>query len=350
MSIGRGSTANQNGAVALGAYSSTTSVGEINVGSSDTNYGYNFSNYRRLTGLYDPQSAHDAATKGYVDTRAPMIELTTADYNWPDDGTTPTSIALWKLNPGIYYVKNQAIEISFTSTRSITTYGYGMFSIANAGAFALAKQIMYFADGKGAFYNVNTSSGQENWRYNFLTDNILSQSTGSSMSNIMSQNATSSMVFADPSFCTKVRIGSSNPVGTDSVAVGVSSIANGTNRVAIGVNAAANANNSIALGANSKATLAGEVNIGNIQHNGYNNSDYRLLTGVYDGQNAHDAATKGQLDAAVTDIDLELDSKQDLLTAGNGISIADESGSLVISATGTEVSTINSQDWSALWQ
>lgn len=66
--IGTSATVNQNGSVALGAYSATSSVGEMNIGSTNTTYGYNSSNYRLLTGLYDPQSAHDAATKGYVDT------------------------------------------------------------------------------------------------------------------------------------------------------------------------------------------------------------------------------------------------------------------------------------------
>lgn len=55
------------GQIALGAYSSTSEKGEMNIGSSSVSYGYNNSNYRLLTGLYDPQSAHDAATKGYVD-------------------------------------------------------------------------------------------------------------------------------------------------------------------------------------------------------------------------------------------------------------------------------------------
>lgn len=48
----------------------------------------------------------------------------------------------------------------------------------------------------------------------------------------------------------------------------------------------------------------------------------------------------------------DLDGKQDILTAGDNITIEDESGALVISATGGGggVETISSQDWSALWQ
>lgn len=67
-----------NGAVALGAYSLATQNGEVNVGSTVTKYGYNSSNYRLLTGLYDPQSDHDAATKGYVDPTTDSSAPTTA--------------------------------------------------------------------------------------------------------------------------------------------------------------------------------------------------------------------------------------------------------------------------------
>lgn len=55
------------GAIALGAYSKPTATGEMNIGSTDTSYGYNSSNYRLLSGVYDGQSAHDAATKGQLD-------------------------------------------------------------------------------------------------------------------------------------------------------------------------------------------------------------------------------------------------------------------------------------------
>ena len=75
---------NLDGAVAIGAFSLATSAGEFNIGSTSTSHGYNSSNYRLLTGLYDPQSAHDAATKGYVDTAvasAGASAFTTNEWN-----------------------------------------------------------------------------------------------------------------------------------------------------------------------------------------------------------------------------------------------------------------------------
>ena len=71
------------GAIALGQNSNATSTGEMNIGSTNTSYGYNNSNYRLLTGVYDPQSAHDAATKGYADTKA-VITMTSTD---PGEGS-----------------------------------------------------------------------------------------------------------------------------------------------------------------------------------------------------------------------------------------------------------------------
>lgn len=80
----KGST-RQRGSIAIGEGSLTTSQGQFDIGSKDsTDYGYNNSNYRLLTGLYDPQNAHDAATKGYVDTKLgslTLVSLTQSAYD-----------------------------------------------------------------------------------------------------------------------------------------------------------------------------------------------------------------------------------------------------------------------------
>ena len=69
-----GSITMYNGSIALGAYSLITKNGEMNIGSTNTSYGYNNTNYRLLTGVHDPIDAHDAATKGYVDDKIGQIE------------------------------------------------------------------------------------------------------------------------------------------------------------------------------------------------------------------------------------------------------------------------------------
>ena len=72
--IGARANASTKGSVALGGFSYAQQIGEMNIGSTNTSYGYNSSTYRLLTGLYDPQTAHDAATKGYVDGLVGNIE------------------------------------------------------------------------------------------------------------------------------------------------------------------------------------------------------------------------------------------------------------------------------------
>ena len=66
-----------------GGETSTQGVFTIGIDRADlANQGYNSSSYRLLTGLYDPQSDHDAATKGYVDSiGGDLSTLTTTDKN-----------------------------------------------------------------------------------------------------------------------------------------------------------------------------------------------------------------------------------------------------------------------------
>ena len=82
------------------------------------------------------------------------------------------------------------------------------------------------------------------------------------------------------------------------IAMGLNAGISAENSVAIGRNAVIDNNlnrNSVALGSYAKATRRGEVNIGTNNNNlGYNNTDYRVIGGVHDGQTAHDAATVAQ--------------------------------------------------------
>lgn len=168
------------------------------------------------------------------------------------------------------------------------------------------------------------------------------QTTGTSTTDVMSQNATTEMVFSDD---TKTRIkighnvtlnnagnsqyvaiGAGSTVSYSGTAIGASAnagyygvaIASGTsssqsavageNAVAIGARTGANGQQSVALGYGATASSKGQFDIGCGIYTtaGYNDSAYRLLSGLYDGQNAHDAATVGQINATIDAINTAL--------------------------------------------
>lgn len=87
VSIGYRSHAVGKNAVAIGSNSIANENGQFDISSSfqgSTTGGYNNTQYRLLTGLYDPQNAHDAATKGYVDTKLgnlTLVSISQTDYD-----------------------------------------------------------------------------------------------------------------------------------------------------------------------------------------------------------------------------------------------------------------------------
>lgn len=80
IAIGQRAVSSHAGSVAIGHGAITHAVGEVSINSTyNTSYGYNNTSYRLLTGLHDPVNAHDAATKGYVDSITPIITMQTTD-------------------------------------------------------------------------------------------------------------------------------------------------------------------------------------------------------------------------------------------------------------------------------
>lgn len=141
---------------------------------------------------------------------------------------------------------------------------------------------------------------------------VIVQETGTSTADVMSQNATSKMIFKDPVTKNQIGIGNSTYIGGGAgIVIGSSSQAQGYNNgIVIGHNSYARSYGSIAIGNRTEASGKGVVSIGILQgygqNNGYNDSVYRLLTGLYDPQNDHDAATKGYVDAAIAALRSEL--------------------------------------------
>lgn len=371
IAIGASAQADNRSSIALGAYSKTSATGEMNIGSTSTSYGYNSSNYRLLTGVYDGQSAHDAATYGQV-----------ISYSAINGAGAPTTATEGKYVGQLYYdTTNEAMYFLKTIDTTTTPATY-----------------TWEALGGGSSVNVV-------------------QTTGTSTTDVMSQNATTNMVFADPGTLSRIKIGagdsnnlpgvtlfgdiypnangiaigmskslrssvggngrardgvaiggtvgagdysvavgynastwvsgttagsnvpaynssfgySASNRGKYGTAIGASSIAGAASsggdsqyNTAVGYSAKASANNGIstrngttavgalawasanysaALGSYSKATEKGQMDISTLATTntyGYNNSQYRLLTGLYDPQSDHDAATKGYVDTAVS--------------------------------------------------
>ena len=160
-----------------------------------------------------------------------------------------------------------------------------------------------------------TSSSDLSYIKNKPTIPTVVQTAGVSTTDVMSQDATTSALFADPGQRTKVRIGNTNTVGHNSMSIGYNADASSTFCLAVGINARAQSSNStaigngsstgsnlnsVALGYKATTTRDGEVNVGVYNTNGgYNNTPYRVIGGVYDGQDAHDAVTLEQLDGRV---------------------------------------------------
>lgn len=232
-----------------------------------------------------------------------IIELTSADYNYPTDN--PTSLALWLLDEGTYVVNGDgsAVSVKMNSGRTDLVTS-GLYEISNFTESGQArKQLEGFYNDNGTLMaRLEQVAGNGTYLLGVnLAAPTIAQSTGTSTTSVMSQNAVTSMVFADPSLKRSVRIGDgAGTSGSAADAIGWNSSATGNKAVALGTATTASADGAIALGANSSATQQGEVAIGTSQTSmGYNSSNYRLLTGLYDPQSDHDAANKEYVDGKI---------------------------------------------------
>lgn len=151
------------------------------------------------------------------------------------------------------------------------------------------------------------------------------QTAGTSTTDVMSQKATTSMIFNDPSDKTQIVIGAVTSVSqpTELVVIGRSakgrgesvSIGSGAGstdaqrnyNVNLGSRAICGSNYSVALGYYAKTTRNGEVNVGSGNNPyGYNSTSYRVIGGVHDGVDAHDVMTVGQANALIDAINTAL--------------------------------------------
>lgn len=159
------------------------------------------------------------------------------------------------------------------------------------------------------------------------------QTFGTSTTDVMSQKAVSNMIYPTPTQRNAICICGSNAqptVYSDAIFIGPSTSSQnntvGQNSIGIGKDAIVknSAYYSVALGDGANAqhpasvaltrgttTAQGQIQVGLNQGGGwssygYNSSEYRLISGVYDGQSAHDVATVGQINATIDAINTAL--------------------------------------------
>ena len=225
-----------------------------------------------------------------------ITELSSADYDYPTDN--PTSIAIWNLEPGIYRIAPHVNIQSNTTDNAWEDSSPLTVIVNNEGANTWTEAVAY---------GYNTILGANIGRFiitgpNGVKDkNEIAQAPsivttpGNSDSQVMTQNATTSMVFADPLYRYQISIGSGAITsGARAIAIGQGASASGERAISIGAGAECIRKGGVSFGGG--VTYNGQMNIAATSSSyGYNNTAYRLLSGLYDGQSAHDAATVGQL-------------------------------------------------------
>lgn len=260
--------------------------------------------------------------KSYVDgIRGLARELTIDDYNYHSTGDVDNGVALWLLEPGLYYQpKSIGVYISKTEAYQAISYGttWLLTEVSDEYHSLLRWDWQSWAgsslggDGAacGICYELSNDGTMQPGSPTFLmTQNAITQDGNTKRIRIGYDAHTT----ADDSVAIGTDARSSE---ADAVCIGHLSFAkekgitigsdtgpshtgnNPIGQINIGYQAGKDTttNYSVSLGAYSKATHDGEVNIGTplSSGKGYNNTDYRLLSGLHDGQDLHDAATLAQ--------------------------------------------------------
>lgn len=168
-------------------------------------------------------------------------------------------------------------------------------------------------DSGGAVYIGNLNSSQEeqpdptstdnHYKYFWALPTINSQVPYSDSINILGIIASDKAIVIG-------RAAKAPDIGQYGVAIGDSSTVRSNYGVSLGASAYIDSNlpHSVALGDRSLPTRAGEVNVGQSLGQGYNNTNYRVIGGVHDGQLANDAVTVGQINALIDAINAATNS------------------------------------------
>ena len=123
------------------------------------------------------------------------IELTSADYDYPD--ANPTGVALWRLPAGMYWTKTGVKTFAGTS---FYTSNDSTFIISNSNNNYYTDIIKIYSAGEQntyTAYKVTKATGAPANSYSnkgFLLSNRIAQTTGQATDNVMSQKAVTDTV------------------------------------------------------------------------------------------------------------------------------------------------------------
>ena len=317
--IGGGAKAGDNNGVpgysiSLGAYANATQRGQFDVSTgAQTTAGYNNSNYRLLTGLYDPQSAHDAATKGYVDDKvlsnagAPTTSTVGTIGQLYEDTTNGKLYICTAIVPGTDPDPDTYTWEEVGAGGGDTVYSTVTTSNSSTGG------AVYIGDKDSSQAVISDPSSTDNhYKYFWALPasvngnsygkpasnsvNILGSSTGAGTVSIGVDAGMNSYGAAYA-----VRIGPVANAGSYGVGIGYNSGSNQDNNNCVSIGAYSfidtiGVHYAVGIGSYSHPTRTGEVHVGlkDTSPYGFNNTIYRVIGGVHDGQELHDAATVAQ--------------------------------------------------------
>lgn len=292
MAVGNNAEARGASATALGNYAT---AGAASTSGMDTAVGGG----AKATGAESTALGYDAQATGYsgtavgVSSRATGEESTALGYYARATGDRSTALgysaqasaykniaigdAAKALNPGSY-AETGAIAIgSLAEAQNGRAISIGAESSAALGSVAIGDS----ANGQGeGSVTLGTEATSTAAAFRAITIGNQSQTTGSDAISIgpYYYRATSS-------------------TGDRAVSLGAGAQATATHAVALGTSASASHDNSVALGIGSATIAANSVSVGS--GNAADAYQYRRITHVADPVDAHDAATKGYVDAQV---------------------------------------------------
>lgn len=259
--------------------------------------------------------------KKYVDDAKGLARiLTTDDYNFHSTGDTDNGVALWLLEPGMYY-QPVGLRAYYNNVGPYNAISYGTFwlvtdEIGEYRSFvrwdwnAWGGSNLGVGSSAGMVYEIGPDGTQQSGSPVYLiTDKAITHDGNQNRieigldANVQKDNGLALGTQASALGEEAVAIGYQSYGKDYSISVGshtgpTNSLATASGQVNLGYEAGldSSASNAISIGSYSKATNNGEMNIGTplLAGSGYNGTDYRIIRGLHDAQELHDAATLAQ--------------------------------------------------------